>query len=247
MITDPTITTTMTTKAPPVDLATWAIAHGRRAPHQRMQRRPRAPRAPRARTTKKAPRRTHAEEAWPFSCLRCGDLILVVDNTYAEETRVRHIISCHCGGTPSGVAGVLHERRLRFYCHSGMLERDHRVSWDESPLETAATSERHHTQVACRACLRAAEEATWTPADPDGGATTDEPTITRRPDIWTCACVSCGEEVPFAFSEPNRGGTIWPILAHDFDPARAPYPEPRFADAWCRRDWLFVVAVPTER
>jgi len=225
-------TTTAATTTTPLDLAAWAIAHGRRAPR----------------------RRTRAEEAassaWPFSCLRCGDIILVVDNTYAEEARVRRVIPCRCGAAPTSIAGVLHERRLRFYCHSGMLERDHTVSWDESPLETAATSERHHTQVACRACLRAAEEDTRTPDSLGGGAAMDRATTTRLPDQWTCSCVSCGREVPFGFSEPNRGGTVWPATGEDFDPARAPYPEPRFADAWLRRDWLFVVdaaRTPTER
>lgn len=269
MITDPTITTTTTIPTPPLDLAAWATAHG----HWTAPRLQPGPRAPRARTTKKATRtplrrRTSAEKAasseWPFSCLRCGDIILVVDNTYAEETRVRRVIPCHCGTAASevasadtagpgatGVAGVLHERRLRFYCHSGMLERDHSVSWDSEPLETAATSERHHTNVACLACLRADVEDTGTPdglgVSGRGGAALDRVTTTRLPEVWTCACVSCGAQVPFGFSEPNRGGTVWPVTGEDFDPARAPYPEPRFADVWRRRDWLLVMGTPATR
>lgn len=160
----------------------------------------------------------------PFSCLRYSDLILVIDNNYGEDTRHRRIVPCpyHCGRAPAGVAGVLHERHLRFYCHSGLFERDHSVSWDESPLETAATSERHHTQVACLACFRAAEEDGL-----DEGTATDEPTTTRLPEPWVCSCVSCGEQVPFGYSEPNRGGALWPITGN--------------TDVWRRRDWLLMM------
>ena len=50
-------------------------------------------------------------------------------------------------------------------------------------------------------------------------------------------CASCNREIEFGWSQPDRGGRIFPAECSDFIPGQV-WPEPRYLDSWQRKGWL---------
>ncbi len=56
-------------------------------------------------------------------------------------------------------------------------------------------------------------------------------------DKFFVNCASCDREIEFGWSEPNRGGRIFPVECSDFNPEGI-WPEPRYLDSWHQKHWL---------
>ena len=56
-------------------------------------------------------------------------------------------------------------------------------------------------------------------------------------DKFFVNCTSCDREIEFGWSEPNRGGGIFPVECSDFNPEGV-WPEPRYLDSWQQKNWL---------
>jgi hypothetical protein len=56
-------------------------------------------------------------------------------------------------------------------------------------------------------------------------------------DEFYVNCTDCDREIEFGWSQPNRGGRIYPVECSDFKP-RETWPEPRYLGLWQRKGWL---------
>jgi hypothetical protein len=56
-------------------------------------------------------------------------------------------------------------------------------------------------------------------------------------DEFYVNCASCDREIEFGWSQPNRGGRIYPVECSDFIPEKV-WPDPKYVDAWKQRGWL---------
>ncbi len=56
-------------------------------------------------------------------------------------------------------------------------------------------------------------------------------------DEFYVNCAGCDREIEFGWSQPNRGGRIFPVECSDFIPGRY-WPEPRYFDSWQQKHWL---------
>ena len=56
-------------------------------------------------------------------------------------------------------------------------------------------------------------------------------------DKFYVNCASCDREIEFGWSQPNRGGRIYPVECSDFIPEKV-WPDPKYVDAWKQRGWL---------
>ena len=56
-------------------------------------------------------------------------------------------------------------------------------------------------------------------------------------DKFFVNCAGCDREIEFGWSEPNRGGGIFPVECSDFNPEGI-WPEPRYLDSWHQNHWL---------
>jgi hypothetical protein len=50
-------------------------------------------------------------------------------------------------------------------------------------------------------------------------------------------CAGCDEEIEFGWSQPDRGGLIFPVECSDFIPGEV-WPEPRYLNSWQQKYWL---------
>jgi len=64
-----------------------------------------------------------------------------------------------------------------------------------------------------------------------------EPEDNPGNDKFFVNCASCDREIEFGWSEPNRGGGIFPVECSDFNPEGI-WPEPRYLDSWHQKHWL---------
>lgn len=64
-----------------------------------------------------------------------------------------------------------------------------------------------------------------------------EPVDNPGNDIFYVRCANCDREIEFGWSEPNRGGRIYPVECSDFVPGKI-WPELRYLDSWRKRGWL---------
>ena len=64
-----------------------------------------------------------------------------------------------------------------------------------------------------------------------------EPESNPGNDRFYVSCTGCDREIEFGWSEPNRGGGIFPVEWADFNP-KGLWPEPRYLNAWQQRGWL---------
>ena len=56
-------------------------------------------------------------------------------------------------------------------------------------------------------------------------------------DEFYVNCAGCDREIEFGWSEPDRGGRIFPVECSDFIPGKY-WPEPRYLDSWRQKHWL---------
>ena len=56
-------------------------------------------------------------------------------------------------------------------------------------------------------------------------------------DEFYVNCANCDREIEFGWSQPNRGGRIFPAECSDFIPGKY-WPEPRYLDSWKQKHWL---------
>jgi hypothetical protein len=61
-------------------------------------------------------------------------------------------------------------------------------------------------------------------------------------DEFYVNCAGCDREIEFGWSQPNRGGRIYPVEWADFIPEKS-WPEPRYLDSWQQKHWLRMEAV----
>ena len=66
---------------------------------------------------------------------------------------------------------------------------------------------------------------------------TFEPEGDPESDEFYVNCASCDREIEFGWSEPDRGGRIFPVECSDFIPEQC-WPEPRYWDSWQQKHWL---------
>jgi hypothetical protein len=64
-----------------------------------------------------------------------------------------------------------------------------------------------------------------------------EPQNDPEGDEFYVNCASCDREIAFGWSQPNRGGGIFPVECSGFIPGEI-YPEPRYLDSWQQKHWL---------
>jgi hypothetical protein len=53
-------------------------------------------------------------------------------------------------------------------------------------------------------------------------------------DKFYVNCAGCEREIEFGWSQPNRGGRIYPVECSDFIPGNV-WPDPKYADVWKQR------------
>ncbi len=71
-----------------------------------------------------------------------------------------------------------------------------------------------------------------------------EPEDDPENDEFYVNCAGCDREIEFGWSEPDRGGRIFPAECSDFVPGEY-WPEPRYWDSWQQKHWLRTGGVQT--
>ncbi len=56
-------------------------------------------------------------------------------------------------------------------------------------------------------------------------------------DKFYVNCANCDREIEFGWSQPNRGGLIFPVECSNFIPGEI-WPEPRYLESWHQKHWL---------
>ena len=64
-----------------------------------------------------------------------------------------------------------------------------------------------------------------------------EPQDNPGNDMFFVNCAGCDREIEFGWSQPDRGGRIYPAECSDFIPEKI-WPEPRYLDSWQQKHWL---------
>ena len=64
-----------------------------------------------------------------------------------------------------------------------------------------------------------------------------EPEDNPGNDKFYVNCASCDREIEFGWSQPDRGGGIYPVECSDFVPGEI-WPEPRYLEFWHQKGWL---------
>jgi hypothetical protein len=64
-----------------------------------------------------------------------------------------------------------------------------------------------------------------------------EPEDNPGNDKFYVNCANCDREIEFGWSQPDRGGGIFPAECSDFYPEGL-WPEPRYLDSWKKKGWL---------
>jgi hypothetical protein len=64
-----------------------------------------------------------------------------------------------------------------------------------------------------------------------------EPEDNPGNDKFCVNCANCDREIEFGWSQPNRGGGIFPVECSDFIPGEI-WPEPRYLNSWHKKGWI---------
>jgi hypothetical protein len=64
-----------------------------------------------------------------------------------------------------------------------------------------------------------------------------EPEGDPESDEFYVNCANCDREIEFGWSQPGRGGGIFPVECSDFIPGNC-WPEPRYLESWQQKGWL---------
>lgn len=149
-------------------------------------------------------------QPWEFTCKTCGGHNLTV-------TRIWSIL-----------AGPVSERWQEW----GPLEADHR--WHFEYKERIEKEEDKDDEV---------EQGNFGEYVEDDSASEPEeyeifePRDDPESDEFYVNCPGCDREIEFGWSQPNRGGRIFPAECSDFIPGEI-FPEPRYLVSWQQRHWL---------
>lgn len=164
-----------------------------------------------------------------YRCEQCGSEEFLVEQTYLLVVTWDETLECTCEESNVDNAATITHRTWNYLVEWGPLLADHDFEmydhevWDEDIEEVAET-------ITCQDCFDEADQYAW--------AHDEHADESETSDLeFSVYCTSCGHEVEFGWSHPDRGGRVWPCEAADFNPWKC-WPEPRFADAWAARGWL---------
>jgi len=148
------------------------------------------------------------DKPWEFTCKTCGDHNLTV-------TRVWTIL-----------AGLASECWQEW----GPLEADHHWHYEfEERVEENPDDEVERGDFG----EYAEDDAASEPEEYE----IFEPENNPESDEFYVNCANCDREIEFGWSQPNRGGRIFPVECSDFVPGEI-WPEPRYLDSWQQKHWL---------
>jgi hypothetical protein len=142
------------------------------------------------------------KQPWEFTCQTCGD----------HKLTVTHIWTI--------LAGPVSERWQEW----GPLEADHRWHYE--------FKERVEEKPDKEAELGDFGEFT----EDDSASEPEEYEVfesenNSESDEYYVNCANCDREIEFGWSQPNRGGRIFPAECSDFIPGKY-WPEPRYLNSW---------------
>lgn len=151
-------------------------------------------------------------QPWEFTCKTCGAHKLTV-------TRVWHIL-----------AGPDSERWQEW----GPLEANHLWHFEfkekMEKVEEDADDQMDYRQVF-------SEYAKDTSISKPEDYEIYEPQDNSGNDMFFVNCAGCDREIEFGWSQPDRGGRIFPAECSDFIPEKI-WPEPRYLNSWHEKHWL---------
>ena len=161
-----------------------------------------------------------------FTCPECGDHELYVDQTIEQVEACVDYVVCDCGqGDDDASAIRKYDEVTRLHIVQDMFD-DHRVECYHHELLKKELLI-HELVILCPECYL--YNSHW------GMHTAPEET-SRKDDIYV-RCTGCNAEIEFGWSEPDRGGLIWPAHSSDFNWKKC-WPEPRYRDSWRKKGWL---------
>jgi hypothetical protein len=181
----------------------------------------------------RAPRREDEPPAGsPYCCESCRGREFFVECTFQRSETRRATLACTCGARHKYAAR--RTRRSTHVCREVYPlgedhELGHAVAGTLEKLE-GGTDEDLEREVVCARCFEAATDDQW---DPQTIADSD---VARTALEYWVRCRACHHEVEFGWSQPDRGGQVWPCESADFQPLSS-FPEPRYAQAWMARGW----------
>lgn len=147
-------------------------------------------------------------QPWEFTCKTCGDHSLTVTHIWAI------------------LAGPDSESWQEW----GPLEANHLWHFEfKSKIEKDEDDEVERWDFA----EYAKDDSSSTPEEYEIYEPEDNP----GNDRFYVNCASCDREIEFGWSQPNRGGRIFPVECSDFVPGDT-WPEPRYLDSWQQKGWL---------
>jgi len=164
-----------------------------------------------------------------YNCASCGSHNFSVVYQFDDEKTITETLPCTCDNSLD-CAAIREILVTRSHTRTGTLTGEHRVTWGESDFET--NREEVDLTVECRDCFNGEDNTQW--VEDNEGKNIEE---LEDSQYWEVHCESCGHEIEFGWSHPDRGGRIWPCESADFNPWKT-VPEPRFVEVWKKRGWL---------
>ena len=161
-----------------------------------------------------------------YRCEECGGHAFIVVHTYEIRTHDLCMLVCTCGNRADAVAAHRNVVIREEYVEWGPLDQEHNWNFEAKNMEELGESH-EESHVLCEPCTRKAEKSDW--------KSIDRYSETIHHEFYLF-CQSCEREIEFGWSEPGRGGGIWPVDSSDFDPSRC-WPEPRHLGAWIEKGW----------
>jgi hypothetical protein len=163
-----------------------------------------------------------------FTCKKCGghDLRVVHEYTLIEE--YEETLPCVCRKRDSSVAAVRHYHFQTQMREGSWLDGDHHFDDVDDREKGDRDTLKDKMDVSCSHCLERSSASDWA-VEQIGEAEIDN-------EKFSVHC-TCGREVEFGWSHPDRGGRIWPAECSDFNPWRS-FPEERFTESWRKKGWL---------
>jgi hypothetical protein len=163
----------------------------------------------------------------PFRCIECGSSNFDVIKEFLSGFSYIESYPCHCGRASQAATRECIERA--FYQSIGLLKEDHRFSLDDTEKIEKIATQNEEFDIVCHECFNEAVE---------GDLKVEARKEAREEDVeFYVRCAQCGREIEFGWSQPDRGGEIWPVDSRDFEPQKI-WPEPRFSENWVKRGWL---------
>ncbi len=154
----------------------------------------------------------HYYQPWDFTCKTCGEHRLTV-------SRVWHTLAGH---------------KIERWQESGPLKANHLWSFKiREKIEKEIDPNKED------------EVKRWDFGDDtknNSSSKSDEKKLSEHGsypigDKFYVNCAGCDREIEFGWSQPNRGGGIYPIECSDFIPEKV-WPDPKYMNVWQQRGWL---------